>query len=143
MTTVVPSGTPQAEGSGPPQRHRILIVVDDPDLATTCRRYLERLGYIARIVLAPPDARAVLEDGWADLVILDLQFAGRADSLALLARLARPPVLVCTGRASEAARQQALVAGAVTYLAKPFSLSELRAAVERGLADLHGGPTGP
>lgn len=109
-------------------------MVDEPDLATTCRRYLERLGYAVRVAVDLAGASALLESRWADLIILDLPFDGRADALALVAPLATPPIVVCMGRASDLTRQHALAAGAASYLAKPFSLHELRAAVDDGLA---------
>lgn len=138
MSMVIPSEPARSDGSGPPRVPQVLLVVDEADLATTCRRYLEHLGYAARVAPDAAAAHEILDTAWADLVILDLQLARSGEALARLTRLAAPPALVCTGRASELARQQALAAGAAAYLAKPFSLEELRAAVERGLAARQG-----
>jgi two-component system response regulator ResD len=112
---------------------RILVVLDEPDLATTCQRYLAQLGYAVRVALDRAGARALVDANWADLVILDLQFAGQVDVLGLLGRPGGRPVVVCIGRNSDLARRQALATGAATYLAKPFSLHELRAAIDDNL----------
>jgi DNA-binding response OmpR family regulator len=43
-------------------------------------------------------------------------------------------VIVCTAQTSDRIRQQALEAGAAEYLPKPFTLAELRGAVDRALS---------
>ncbi len=47
-------------------------------------------------------------------------------------------MIVCTAQGSDRTRQEALEAGAVAYRLKPFSLTELRAAVEPALGQSRG-----
>jgi DNA-binding response OmpR family regulator len=126
-----PSGPPPAR----PEGASILIVIDDPDLAATCLRFLAQLGHAPRV---EPDSRAaarLITERWPRLVLLDLERLDEEDGQGLLARARAPggPAVLCTGRASEASRRRALAAGAVTYLSKPFALAALATAVTRAL----------
>ena len=92
---------------------------------------LETLGHAPEAVDSGEAALARLEAGASfDLVILDLNMPGLggAGTLPLLRQL-RPelPVVLATGRATQQAANLAAATVAVSILAKPFSLEELKA----------------
>jgi len=113
----------------------VLVVEDDPGIATQLVRGLERAGYSADSVamgaeaLRRPTCDVVLLDlGLPDLDGIDVCRRLRADSDAA--------IIVVTARGEEADRVLALDEGADDYLVKPFGLAELlariRAVLRRG-----------
>jgi len=113
----------------------VLVVEDDPGIATQLVRGLERAGYAADSVamgaeaLRRPASDVVLLDlGLPDLDGIDVCRRLRADSDAA--------IIVVTARGEEADRVLALDEGADDYLVKPFGLAELlariRAVLRRG-----------
>jgi DNA-binding response OmpR family regulator len=111
---------------------RILLVEDEPLIASFVGRGLRAEGYTTSV--APSGDRAVAElrvRDW-DLVILDLMLPG-VDGFAVLAEALRAdshlPVLVLSAQSAVATKVAALNAGASDYLAKPFSFDELLARV--------------
>jgi DNA-binding response OmpR family regulator len=113
----------------------VLVVEDDPGIATQLVRGLERAGYAADSVamgaeaLRRPTSDVVLLDlGLPDLDGIDVCRRLRADSDAA--------IIVVTARGEEADRVLALDEGADDYLVKPFGLAELlariRAVLRRG-----------
>jgi len=76
--------------------------------------------------------------GVPDLVVLDLRLPG-IDGLAVLDALrgdlhtAEVPVILLSGQADDATRVRALDLGAADFVAKPASLQELRARIDRTL----------
>ena len=109
---------------------RLLVVEDEPELATLMRRALERGGFA--VDLATDLART--EDHLAlteyDVVVLDLALPD-GDGLSFLRRLRRlrsaVPVLILTARDGPEDRVVGLDAGADDYLVKPFHMPELLA----------------
>ncbi|MCB1749054.1 MAG: response regulator [Gammaproteobacteria bacterium] len=110
----------------------VLVVEDDKLLGSGLVRALEQAGYAAEHAPDGAWARAALEGGDHDLVILDLGLPD-ADGLDILRGLRRRrlsiPVLVLTARDGVEHRVAALDAGADDYLEKPFDLRELEARV--------------
>jgi DNA-binding response OmpR family regulator len=113
----------------------VLVVEDDPGIATQLVRGLERAGYSADSVakgaeaLRRPTSDVVLLDlGLPDLDGIDVCRRLRADSDAA--------IIVVTARGEEADRVLALDEGADDYLVKPFGFAELlariRAVLRRG-----------
>ena len=114
----------------------VLVVEDDPGIATQLVRGLERAGYAARQRghgrrgAAPPAA--------SDVVLLDLGLPD-VDGIDVCRRLragSDAAIIVVTARGEEADRVLALDEGADDYLVKPFGLAELlariRAVLRRG-----------
>jgi two-component system OmpR family response regulator len=108
---------------------RVLIVEDEPDLASALGQALREEGYACDVAR---DGRAGLHELEAadyDLLVLDLMLPG-VDGLTLLRRLRerkRTPVLVLTSRDATSDKVRLLDAGADDYLTKPFELAELLA----------------
>ena len=109
---------------------RILLVEDDPLLASGLQVALKQANYLVEHVSDGQMALSALESHGFDLVILDLGLP-RVDGIEVLRTVrARPdhtPVLILSARDSAAHRVQGLDLGADDYLVKPFDLDELRA----------------
>ncbi|MDB6061220.1 MAG: Sigma 54-dependent transcriptional activator containing CheY-like receiver domain [Verrucomicrobiaceae bacterium] len=102
---------------------RVLVVEDDADLREALTDTLELAG--AEVVQADSgeQALAVLPDQYVDMVVSDVNMGGM-DGLELLKNLRRHypqlPVLLITAYGSVAKSVEAMRAGAVDYLVKPF-----------------------
>jgi DNA-binding response OmpR family regulator len=111
----------------------ILVVDDEADLIGTYERILRRIGYAVITAGTRAAALAALEAQPVRLVVADVRLPdGDGLDVVRAARASQPPppAIVVTAYASKAGRHDALVAGAAAYLAKPFSISQLIAAVE-------------
>jgi len=117
---------------------RVLIVEDDPDIASVLGDYLRHAGYetehvadgataLERILARPPD-----------LTLLDIMLP-RMDGLTVLREARRHtqrPVILLTARIEEVDRLIGLDLGADDYVCKPFSprevVARVRAVLRRG-----------
>ncbi len=118
-------------------RRTILIVDDDPDMLETCVRILRLSGHDSLTATGGEEALALVRGRLLDLILADLRMPGM-DGLTLLtrARQVAPhvPVVIVTGYGSTETAHQARKAGAAAFLAKPFSVGELRGLVAQVLA---------
>jgi DNA-binding NtrC family response regulator len=124
----------------------ILILDDDPDVATAARLLLRRRYGEVTTLLDPAGLPALLArggaDGGPDVVLLDLNFTpgciDGAEGLALLDLLraqARPPaVIAMTAYADVPLAVAALQRGAGDFITKPWDNARLVAAVDQALA---------
>jgi DNA-binding response OmpR family regulator len=113
----------------------VLVVEDDPGIATQLVRGLERAGYTADSVALGAEA---LSRPPCDVVLLDLGLPD-IDGVEVCRKLRETSgaaIIVVTARGEEADRVLALDEGADDYLVKPFGLAELlariRAVLRRG-----------
>lgn len=122
-------------------RRTILLIEDDELIAGLVRLLVERLGHE---LLWAPDGEAgkqMLQTAAADIVILDILLP-YLDGFALLKALREDPktvdlpVLVLTGKTSEADIARVVEAGANDFLAKPFQPNELSQRLTRLLRRL-------
>ncbi|WP_240939361.1 response regulator [Diaphorobacter sp. HDW4A] len=111
---------------------RVLVVEDEPKLASLLMDYLRAAGFEASWIA---DGAAVIDqvrNTRPDLVLLDLMLPGR-DGLSLcqeLRRFSDVPVIMLTARVEEADRLDGLESGADDYICKtPFSPREVIARV--------------
>lgn len=119
-----PSGHPPAG----PAKASVLVVEDDPGIATQLVRGLSRGGYDVGHVTTGRDA---LSWGDPDVVLLDLGLPD-TDGVEVCRRLRERSgvaIIVVTARGEEPERVLALDAGADDYLVKPFGLAELLARI--------------
>lgn len=123
---------------------RILLVEDNPDVADVATGLLERLGHQVRIAINAASALSALQDGAPpDLVFSDIVMAGEMDGVALawLLRERHPklPVLLATGYSQSA---ETLSGGEFRILRKPYSLDELKTAIDLTLSERKAAPQG-
>lgn len=109
---------------------RLLLVEDDPALATTVAAYLRRAGFAVDV--AGDGTSALREAAFTpyDLVVLDLRLPdvdGVEVCRQLRARGDHTRILMATARDAVADRVAGLEMGADDYLVKPYDLVELAA----------------
>ncbi|HET9520567.1 MAG TPA: response regulator transcription factor [Candidatus Limnocylindrales bacterium] len=120
----------------------ILIVDDEPKIATLARDYLEHAGFA---VLTATDGRTALETirrSRPDLVVLDLGLP-EVDGLDVTREVRRTstlPIVMLTARDDEIDKVLGLELGADDYLTKPFSPRELVARVKAVLRRVEAAP---
>ena len=111
---------------------RILVVEDEPAIATAIRSILSSADHAVDVATDGPDALAWAATYPYDLIILDVVLPG-FDGFEACARLRKlgstMPILMLTARDEVDDRVAGLDAGADDYLAKPFAAAELLARV--------------
>ncbi|MBI5595419.1 MAG: response regulator [Elusimicrobia bacterium] len=117
---------------------RLLVVDDDPDIRRLVARQLKGQPYAVRAAADIGEARAALEAGPVDAVLLDVVL-GAENGWELLRQIREGssiPVLMMTGATvDEDTRIDARAMGALDVIAKPFDGDRLR----RFLSDALGG----
>jgi DNA-binding response OmpR family regulator len=109
----------------------ILVVDDEPKIATLARDYLEHAGFAVLTAGDGPSALTTIRQRRPDLVVLDLGLPG-LDGLDVTRELRRAstiPIVMLTARDDELDKLLGLELGADDYLTKPFSPRELVARV--------------
>ena len=109
----------------------ILVVDDEPKIATLARDYLEHAGFAVLTAGDGPSALTTIRQRRPDLVVLDLGLPG-LDGLDVTRELRRDstiPIVMLTARDDELDKLLGLELGADDYLTKPFSPRELVARV--------------
>jgi len=106
----------------------VLIVEDDPPLRESLSRALELAGYPVRVVASAAGALEILDREPVGLVVSDVQ-TEPMDGYSLLrrikSRLPQLPVLLVTACGTIEKAVQAIHAGAVDYLERPFEAQRL------------------
>lgn len=115
---------------------RVLVIDDEPAVRKTLSIVLQSAGYEVTVA---SDGEAGVEMAMRSppsLVLTDVQLGGM-DGLAVTRALAQEvpntPIIVMTGHATIENAVAAMQAGAVDYLIKPVSPSQVRHAVEKAL----------
>ncbi len=115
---------------------RILLVEDNPVNRMVTTAMLKKLGCSASVAEDGAAAVAAVSAGTIDVVLMDLQMpvldgfeATRA--IRALDLEVQPQIVALTANAFESDRQRSRETGMDDFLAKPFSLPELRALCER------------
>jgi two-component system OmpR family response regulator len=118
---------------------RVLVVEDEPKLASLLRQGLRRHGMAVDVAITGPDALAQASSTVYDVILLDVMlpgFDGYEVCRRLRAQEVWSPTLMLTARDEIEDRIRGLDSGADDYLVKPFSSDELlariRALVRRG-----------
>ena len=109
----------------------VLLVEDNPDVASVSASLLEQLGYTVRRVSDAETALGEIERDGIDLVFSDIVMPGIIDGLKLARRLKeiRPhlPILLATGYSDAAAN----VRGDFPILRKPYEIHQLSQAIAK------------
>ncbi len=122
---------------------RILVVEDDPDVASFIKKGLQEERYAVDVAVDGEEGLRLAQDNPYDLIILDLMLP-KLDGLAVCRRLRadrqHTPILLLTARETVEDKVTGLESGADDYLTKPFAFAELmarvRALLRRGGAPL-------
>jgi two-component system copper resistance phosphate regulon response regulator CusR len=124
---------------------RILLVEDEPKVASFIRRALEEESYAVDVCNEGTTGLDWAQGVNYDLIILDLMLPG-LPGLQLLKQLraadVKTPVLILTARSEVDQRVKGLDAGADDYLTKPFAIEELIARARALFRRASGTPSG-
>ena len=116
--------------------HRLLLVEDDPQVASSLVRGLREEGFAVVAATGLAEADRQLAQETPALVILDLNLPdgdGRTWLRAVRQNGYRMPVVIVTARATLLDRVAGLEEGADDYVTKPFAFAELLARVRTRL----------
>ena len=121
-------------------RPKILIVDDDPTLLRFLSDYLTGDGFDVTTVTNGPDALRSAYQIHPSLVVLDVMMPGMDgwEVCARLHELSSLPVIITTGKTTEADKLRGFRLGADDFVTKPFSFAELSARIHAVLARSQG-----
>src|SRR5439155_23825045 len=115
---------------------RILVVEDEPPIASALEDDLKLEGYEVEVVRDGDTESRRAREQWFDLIILDVMLPHK-DGFEVCRELRRAglrmPVILLTAKAQESDKILGLEMGADDYVTKPFSPRELRARVKAAL----------
>jgi DNA-binding response OmpR family regulator len=118
--------------------NRILIVEDEPRLASFLEKGLRSNGFVTTVAEDGEKASLMARDDEFDLLVLDLGLPGK-DGTEVLRDLRaggqRMPVIILTARDDVSDKVGGLEGGADDYVTKPFRFEELLARVRARLRD--------
>ncbi len=113
----------------------ILVVDDEPDIREVIRFALENEQFQVLEAGHADDARRLLSNASADLILLDWMLPGRsglelAQQLKQNSKTRSIPIIMISARGEEEDRVKGLDTGVDDYIAKPFSSREMIARVK-------------
>jgi DNA-binding response OmpR family regulator len=113
------------------QRPRVLIIEDDPDIATFEQEMLDRAGYQTKIANTGADGLTFVRTYRPDVVLLDIGLPDMSglDVCTTIAETADAYILMVSGHSSEDIKLTGLGLGADDFISKPFSGNELVARI--------------
>jgi two-component system, OmpR family, KDP operon response regulator KdpE len=121
-----------------PEKSRVLVVDDEPQITRVLRTVLSSQGYQVRTAAEGEAALTDFTEWRPELVITDL-YMPHMDGVELCRRiraLSNVPIIVLSVKGEERTKVEALDSGADDYVTKPFGIDELlarvRAALRRG-----------
>ena len=125
-----------ASPSSAEQRQRILVVDDEPEMATVIEQALNRRGYEVTKQHSADAAWELIEREDFDVVVTDINMRGM-NGVELTERCAQTrhdvPVIVITAFGSLETATAVLRAGAYDFITKPFDIDQLVVSVERAI----------
>ena len=119
----------------------ILVLDDDGIVLESCKRVLESEGFKVTLVSSVKEAVELLEDGYFDLMVMDVKMPEH-DGMYLLKKIKEKwpldiwpelPVVVMSGYPTPDTISESLVRGARAFLEKPFTPDELISSVKKSL----------
>ena len=112
----------------------ILVVDDEDDCKTLLQDYFQIMGYSFKGASSATEALEILSQDKIDLVVSDIKMKGK-NGIELMQEAHKndPDIsfIIMTGYASDYSYEDIINAGATDFLAKPFSLGELKAKISR------------
>ena len=122
------------------QGEPILVLDDDPETLRYVRKALSEAGYSVIVTADPEEAVPLMEETRPHLVLLDLMLPG-ADGITLMQDIlgvSDVPVIFISVYGRDRVVARAFEAGAIDYIVKPFSPTELVARVRAALRRVAG-----
>jgi len=113
-------------------RHRLVVVDDEPELRAMVAEYLGRHGFVVQTAAGGAELDACMAEAKPDLLLLDVNMPDE-DGFSIARRIrARSdvPILMLTAADDVVDRVVGLELGADDYVTKPFDLRELRARIQ-------------
>ncbi len=111
---------------------RVLIVEDNPKMASALQRGLNENGFVTDVALNGFEGEDLAGDGKYDVILLDLMLPDR-DGVEVCRNLRRrsvaTPIIMLTALSSTEDKVSGLDSGADDYITKPFEFEELLARV--------------
>lgn len=122
-----------------PAAARILVVDDEPDMLLLLEAHLRAAGYAVFTARDGLEGLQHAQSVLPDLILLDARLPGldgmsACDLLRRLPSTAGIPVVIVTGYSGELPRDQAMAAGAVDFIDKPFQVEDLLRRIQNALA---------
>ena len=140
VTEAIRVGASQPRSDRPDEeqeRQQILVVDDDPQTLRYTRHALATAGYAPIVTGDPADVPRIIRANNPRLVLLDLMLPG-SDGIELMGRILNitdVPVVFMSAYAQDDVIARAFDAGAVDYIVKPFSPTELVARIRAALRE--------
>lgn len=123
-------------------KHKILVIDDEPEVAALLKHYLERCGYGVITAKDGPEGFEKACSQKPDLILLDIIMPG-IDGFTVLRQLraedstSKLPVILLTAKSGTDNIFEAEKYGATDYVIKPVKLSELLRLIKKYLALYH------
>ena len=118
-------------------KSKILIVEDQPIISRTLQRAVQKLGYtVAGAVASGEDALEKVNGTFPDLILMDIQLAGKLDGVEAAERIHANhdvPIIYLTGHTDGQTLQRAKITGPLGYIIKPFEERDLHIAIDNAL----------
>ena len=133
--TAVSTSAARRAVAGPGERVRVLAVDDDPQALRYVRDALLKSGYTPVVTGDPEEALRLVAEEKPDLVLLDLMLPG-TDGIELMKDILGAgdvPVIFLSAYGRDELIARAFDMGAVDYVVKPFSPTELAARIRAAL----------
>lgn len=123
----------QPNGRGP----RVLIVEDERVVATHVERSLNDAGYVVvGIAASSAETELLLLEGTPDVALVDIRLRGKSEGFEIAERLRVErdvPVVYMTAHTDDDTLQRAARTGAYGYVVKPFTIPEVKSALQVAL----------
>ena len=116
------------------EKSTVCILDDEPIVGDRLKPELEDDGYTVEVFTDSASALKRISETCFDVFITDLKMEG-VDGMGFLEKVKEKcpgsEVIVITGYGTMESAREALIKGAYDFIAKPFRIGELRAAVKR------------
>jgi DNA-binding NtrC family response regulator len=112
----------------------ILVLDDEPIVGERLKPALEKEGHLVETFVDPYQALERISEKAFDIVITDIRM-DEMDGIQVLEKVSvkstRTKVIMITGYATLEVARESLTKGAFDFIAKPFKLREMRAAIRK------------
>ncbi len=116
----------------------ILVVEDDPAIATVLEEILTGKEYSVRVANNPDEALAAVKAQLPELVLMDVNLSADIDGIETAIRLRADhedlPICFVTAQSDDATVNRAEAVGPMAYLVKPFEMADVLTMVSISLA---------